>query len=208
MGKAEENKRVKRSRLLETAFNLFTTRGAADTSVSDIAKEAGVGKGTFYLYFKGKDDIEARIISHRTDQMFSHAFKLLEGRDGILFEDKLIIVLNDILDQFAADHMLLKFIYKNLSWGVFKSAMEMFSTEDKFSSYEAFNRLITKEQHKWEDPDMMFFAIIELVSSTCYEVIMRSDPVPLEKYRKYMNSYIRSIIRDHEISDTEGEAEG
>ena len=208
MGKAEENKRVKRSRLLETAFNLFTTRGAADTSVSDMAKEAGVGKGTFYLYFKGKDDIEARIISHRTDQMFSHAFKLLEGRDGISFEDKLIIVLNDILDQFAADHMLLKFIYKNLSWGVFKSAMEMFSTEDKFSSYEAFNRLITKEQHKWEDPDMMFFAIIELVSSTCYEVIMRSDPVPLEKYRKYMNSYIRSIIRDHEISDTEGEAEG
>ncbi len=202
MGKAEENKLKKKTRLLETAFNLFTTRGLSDTSVSDIAKEAGVGKGTFYLYFKGKDDIEARIISHRTDQMFSHAFKVLEGYEDktLAFEDKVIVILNDILDQFAADHMLLKFIYKNLSWGVFKSAMEIFQTEERFSSYEALNKLIKEEQDRWEDPDMMFFAIIELVSSTCYEVIMRNDPVPLEKYRKYMNSYIRSIIKDHEIT--------
>ncbi len=207
MGKAEENKKLKKNRLLETAFNLFTTRGLADTSVSDIAKEAGVGKGTFYLYFKGKEDIEARIISHRTDQMFSHAFKILEkrGSEDATFEDKVIIVINDILDQFAADHMLLKFIYRNLSWGVFKSAIEIFSTEEKFSSYEALNRLTTEKQQKLEDPDMMFFAIIELVMSTCYDVIMRNDPVPLEKYRKYMDRYIRSIIKDHEMADAEGQ---
>lgn len=78
--------------------------------------------------------------------------------------------------------------------------MEIFQTEERFSSYEALNKLIKEEQDRWEDPDMMFFAIIELVSSTCYEVIMRNDPVPLEKYRKYMNSYIRSIIKDHEIT--------
>ena len=128
MGKAEENKLKKKTRLLETAFNLFTTRGLSDTSVSDIAKEAGVGKGTFYLYFKGKDDIEARIISHRTDQMFSHAFKVLEGYEDktLAFEDKVIVILNDILDQFAADHMLLKFIYKNLPGGFSKAPWRYF----------------------------------------------------------------------------------
>ena len=200
MGKAEENKKLKRNKLLETAFTLFTTRGSKDTSISDIAKEAGVGKGTFYLYFKGKEDIEARIISHRTDQVFSHAFDVLAKYDGEIFsfEDKVVVIINDILDQFAEDHLLLKFIYKNLSWGVFKSAMEIFSTEEQFRSYEALHKLVSEEQNNWEDPDMMFFAIIELVSSTCYEVIMRSDPVPLEKYRKYINRYIRSIIKDHE----------
>ena len=49
MGKAEENKLKKRESLLNTAFELFTTKGIHDTSISDIVEKAGVAKGTFYL---------------------------------------------------------------------------------------------------------------------------------------------------------------
>ena len=44
----------KESRLLNTAFKLFTEKGMKDTSIQDIVDNANVAKGTFYLYFKDK----------------------------------------------------------------------------------------------------------------------------------------------------------
>ena len=52
MGKLESNKLQKRTSLLNTAFNLFTTKGVSKTSIAEISKNAGIAKGTFYLYFK------------------------------------------------------------------------------------------------------------------------------------------------------------
>ena len=60
MGKAEENKRQKKDALMHGAFDLFTTKGIANTSIAEIAEKAGVGKGTFYSYFKDKGDIHDR----------------------------------------------------------------------------------------------------------------------------------------------------
>mgnify|MGYP000217155430 CR=1 FL=1 len=52
MGKLESNKLQKRTSLLNTAFNLFTTKGVSKTSIAGISKNAGIAKGTFYLYLK------------------------------------------------------------------------------------------------------------------------------------------------------------
>ena len=47
--KSEVNKLQKKNKLMDVAYNLFTTRGINDTYISDITNEAGVAKGTFYL---------------------------------------------------------------------------------------------------------------------------------------------------------------
>lgn len=50
-------KTSRRRQLLATAKRLFLARGFTQTSVSAIVREAGVAQGTFYLYFKGKQDL-------------------------------------------------------------------------------------------------------------------------------------------------------
>lgn len=199
MGKAEENKRQKKTRLLETAFQLFTTKGTSQTSISDIASAAGVGKGTFYLYFKDKNDIEARLIARRADQVFSHALETLKHHEGELltFEDKIIAIVDDLLEQLQNNHMILKFINKNLSWGVFRSAINNLSTDEEFTCYTALHALLQQGQEEWTEPDLLLYSIIELTSSTCYSIILREDPVPMDVYRNYLNQYIRAIIAIH-----------
>ena len=54
MGKIEVNKQEKASRLLKSAYQLFLKQGIEKTTVSDITHNAGVAKGTFYLYFQDK----------------------------------------------------------------------------------------------------------------------------------------------------------
>ncbi len=61
MGKVDDNKKLKMNTLLQTAFDLFTGKGFAKTTVSDIVNQAGLAKGTFYLYFKDKYDLRDKL---------------------------------------------------------------------------------------------------------------------------------------------------
>jgi len=52
----------RQEQLLEIGLELLATKGYHATKVSDIVKEAGVAQGTFYWYFKSKEEIALRII--------------------------------------------------------------------------------------------------------------------------------------------------
>jgi AcrR family transcriptional regulator len=57
-----EAKRVRtRKRLTEAALRLMAERGINGTSVGEIAAEAELANGTFYLYFKDKSEIVAAV---------------------------------------------------------------------------------------------------------------------------------------------------
>ena len=47
----------KRTRIIETALDLFTNQGLQQTSMAQLSKESGVAVGTMYLNFKSKDDL-------------------------------------------------------------------------------------------------------------------------------------------------------
>lgn len=50
--------KVERRRcILEAARRVFVRQGYAATRMSDVAAQAGVGKGTLYEYFRGKEDL-------------------------------------------------------------------------------------------------------------------------------------------------------
>jgi len=53
----EEKKRQTRKAILEAAISLFGSRGYDKTSVDQLARKAGVGKGTIYSYFRTKSEI-------------------------------------------------------------------------------------------------------------------------------------------------------
>ncbi|MCP3898133.1 MAG: TetR/AcrR family transcriptional regulator [Desulfobacteraceae bacterium] len=51
------NQEKKKEQIILAAIILFSKKGFSKTSMADIAKEAGIGKGTTYEYFKGKDQL-------------------------------------------------------------------------------------------------------------------------------------------------------
>ena len=50
-------------KILETALRLFGEKGFASTSISMIAKEAGISKGLMYNYFDSKDELLQAVLS-------------------------------------------------------------------------------------------------------------------------------------------------
>ncbi|MBQ3797022.1 MAG: TetR/AcrR family transcriptional regulator [Butyrivibrio sp.] len=200
MGKLEDNKKKKLENLLNTSFELFTSQGLAKTTISDIVEKAGVAKGTFYLYFKDKYDIRNRLIAHKSSQLFMQAYESMEDQGVSGFEERLIYMMDHVLDELAANKGLLAFIYKDLSWAVFKKALTTPMTSDDVDFGEVYRRMIDESEMKFSDPEMMLFLIIELVGSTGYSSIMYDDPVSLEDLKPHLEQTVRSIIAQFTIS--------
>jgi AcrR family transcriptional regulator len=58
----ERRKDARPSELATAALELFVERGFAATRLDDVARRAGVSKGTLYLYFDSKDDLFKAVV--------------------------------------------------------------------------------------------------------------------------------------------------
>jgi AcrR family transcriptional regulator len=65
--------------LLEAAERVFSDRSFLDATVSDIVEVAGVARGTFYLYFKNKEDAFEAVVSRVVHDMFGGAQARVSG---------------------------------------------------------------------------------------------------------------------------------
>ena len=57
MNKRQISAQITKRKLISTALELIKEKGFSAINVEDITKKAGVAKGTFYTYFKRKEDI-------------------------------------------------------------------------------------------------------------------------------------------------------
>jgi len=65
-----EKKKIKnRNAILEAAITLFNENGYDNTSIEQIAKAAGVGKGTVYSYYQTKKDIIKGFCEYELEQI-------------------------------------------------------------------------------------------------------------------------------------------
>src|SRR5271154_1408074 len=53
----------RRQAIIEAAFETFIEQGFAATRLDDVAKRAGVAKGTIYLHFRDKESMFEELIS-------------------------------------------------------------------------------------------------------------------------------------------------
>lgn len=194
MGKLEINKKQKKNALFQTAFDLFTKKGFAKTTISDIVNQAGLAKGTFYLYFKDKYDLRDKLIAYKAGQLFADAHKALATREVSGFEDQMMWMMDYIIERFQKEHALLQFIAKNLSWGIFKNAFERTVPEESQKFYEYYLEMMKKSAVTCEEPELMLFTFIELVGSTCYNCILFEQPVTMDKYLPYLHKAIHQIF--------------
>jgi len=198
MGKIEWNKKQKREALFNAAFDLFTTRGIAKTTISDIVQSSGVAKGTFYLYFKDKYDIRNKLIAHKASRIFFLADEALKESGITDLTDKILFLADHIIDQFTADKSLLGFISKNLSWGIFKNELISSANDYDIDFYNIYS-VLENSSRKFKNPEVLLFMIIELVGSTCYSSILYNEPVGIAELKPFLYDAIRQLIRSQEI---------
>lgn len=192
-----EQKNEKENRLLDTAFKLFTEKGIKSTSIQEIVDNAKVAKGTFYLYFKDKYEIRDILIAKKSKKLFKDALAELRKNYIVNLSDQVIFIINYVINELSKVPTLLKFISKNLSWGIYsKTVLKIYEEreDEEDSVYKLFLKGIKENHIELKNPEVTLYMIIELVSSTCFNSILYHDPLPIEEFKPYLYDTIRRMI--------------
>ncbi len=194
MTKIEENKLEKRENLLASAYNLFMRKGIHNTSISDITENAGVAKGTFYLYFIDKWDIYEKLIIERSYLLFDEALIYTNNKGSKSFKDRILDIADYIINTFIKDKELLKFIGRNLSLGIYNDSL----VDEYQEQYKDIKEILEKELKTYNNKNRhvsaTLFMIIELISSTCYDSILNDIPLSIDKYKPILFNEIKKMI--------------
>ncbi|MBP2654841.1 MAG: transcriptional regulator, TetR family [Firmicutes bacterium] len=148
MSRITKDPQTRIAEILDTAEFLFNERGYHQTAISDIVKEIGVAQGTFYYYFKSKEEVlEAIVVRYlakviaeievlsanelvqppeKISWVISKAFEGIHTNEGLLFEylfnDEHLHILDKVRRQGtkAFTPILLRIIEEGIEQGYFK----------------------------------------------------------------------------------------
>lgn len=201
-GKNKTNlkKEDKKLRLLDAAYHLFVEKGFRDTTIQNIVDYAGVAKGTFYLYFKDRYDIQEHIIAAQTYQLFQHAIEAIMKNSPQTFEERVIIAVDHIIDELMENRDLLQLIRKNLSAGLFEPKLVKLLEAQNSEFIKVFEQDCRASNIPISNPQLMLFMIIELAGSSCYNCILHEQPMNIVDYKPYLYKAIKAMLHMEELS--------
>ena len=191
--KIEENKELKEKKLLDSAFKLFSKKGFKNTSIQNIVDDAGVAKGTFYLYFKDKYELQDALIVNISQKLFSDALKHINKKNITDFYDRIIGIMDYIIDEFVKNKQLLTIISKDLSWGLFGDKLSNVMRQSS-EIIDMFKKGIKDNNIKIDNPEVTLFMIVELSSSVVCSSITLNRPLPIEEVKPYLYNTIRKML--------------
>ncbi|WP_151636542.1 TetR/AcrR family transcriptional regulator [Noviherbaspirillum aerium] len=75
-------KEARPQELLAAALDLFVERGYAATRLDDVAAQAGVSKGTLYLYFANKEELFKAVVRENVVPVLGEAEEIVDSFQG------------------------------------------------------------------------------------------------------------------------------
>ena len=182
---------------MNAAIKLFSKKSFENTTVDQLAKEAGVGKSTIYGYFQSKNEIFLAFCEDEIDFVFSD---LTEKRDPDTPIQKQLLTL--FMEQ-------LRYVTKNYDFGrillremIFPKELTMEKSNDLSERYlSALGEILTKAISRGElrdDLDLLyisghFYAFYLLVLSAWYQRRLQSEQEVEDALRKLMQQAMEGI---------------
>ncbi len=78
----QRRKEARPQELLDAALALFVEKGFAATRTEEVAKRAGVSKGTLYLYYPSKEDLFKAVVRQNLGSLIAEGQQLAQQFEG------------------------------------------------------------------------------------------------------------------------------
>ena len=99
-GVRQRRKDARPQELLEAALSLFVEKGFAATRAEEVAKRAGVSKGTLYLYYPSKEELFKAVVRHNLTSLIAEGEQLASAFEGSS-SDLLALLIQTWWERFA-----------------------------------------------------------------------------------------------------------
>jgi AcrR family transcriptional regulator len=203
MARITKEYHVRKNELLNVAQKLFFTKGYRQTSVDAIIKKVGVSKGTFYYYFKSKEDLMNKLVKRTTNQILIEVKKITERTDldALTKLNKAYITTRNVkLENIDLIKLYLKVLYKDeniiLRHKIYMSNMDLLVPEfakiiSQGVKEKIFNTPFPRKAAK------LIFEVAQTLGDSTAKLFLEMDENPevVEKLKREVELYEDAIER-------------
>jgi len=203
MARTTKEYHERKNEILDVAQELFFTKGYKQTSIESIIKKIGVAKGTFYYYFKSKEDLMDKLVKRMTNQILIEIKKITERTDldALAKLNRAYITTRNVkLENMDLIKLYLKALYKDeniiLRHKIYMSNVDLLVPE--------FAKIIQQgvEEKVFNTPfprkaARLIFEVAQILSDSSAKLLLEIDENPeiIEKFEKEIDIYEDSVER-------------
>lgn len=201
MERKKGKKNQKRKKILDKAWELFRKNGYEETKVEDITRELGVSKGSFYTYFKTKDEVLYEILERIKKENEERINKINVNQEpSKILEDYVISKMNYIVK--LLNNMKISSINRNLSNSKLKNFFEELKKVSiefiKKNIVEKFNKINGNKYNLEIISEFVYLAIEEFLYNEFvlknFKNLESSDLINIENTDEFENS-LKEVIK-------------
>ncbi len=190
----------RRREILDAAAQVFARLGFAKARMDDIAQEAGLSKGTLYLYFRSKEALFQALLDSFYEREMQSLRVALERHQGPVPE-RLQQILNDILARLQSYRRILPLLYE-----IYALAARKQVVREAFQAYyrhyaDLLAQLLREGMERGEirsgDPHRLAVALIAHIEGVILLWVMAPQVVDLEaQWQTSADLLLRSLRPD------------
>lgn len=191
----EGMKKEKETRIKEEALSSFLEKGVHQTSIRDIMGRTDYGLGTFYLYFKNKEDLVEDIVLDRMTELVTQAEDQCQGDSPI---ERYISFISYIIDYLIDHPVELDLIFSKLNWALYVKV----ENNDRFKAAESTLKFILSKYdsllpEKYSEDEKLFSLslTINIVLTTCKSALMENAVLDIDNMKTILFEMVEKIFR-------------
>ncbi|WP_297809681.1 TetR/AcrR family transcriptional regulator [uncultured Finegoldia sp.] len=194
MSYLDEKKKDNKLQIIQSAIKMFEKKGVEKTTIRDIMNNTGLGLGTFYSYFKDKEDLKEQIVLSKVVDLVLEAEKKCTQEDHV---ERFISFTEFIIDYYIAHTFEFELVASNLNWALYAKVEneERFVEADTTLKYilNKYSQLFSRE---YSDSQKLYILslTIETVISTCKLAIRKDSILSIDEMKSVLVEVIKQIL--------------
>ncbi|WP_125772623.1 TetR/AcrR family transcriptional regulator [Companilactobacillus furfuricola] len=181
----------KRDRIFDAAHVLFLERGFRNTSVADITSIAGISVGTFYLYFKSKEELFVEIYNSENVNVKAEILSKVDLDDDPV---KVIRLIVDQIFKLSSNNQILNEWFNNPKLNALIASQNKYAVEGSLI-YSTMLRLIDK----WIDADLVKPGMSKTRIVSLFDALTVLDfhqkELKTDNYQQVLDDMIEGILK-------------
>lgn len=190
----DEKKKDNKLQIIQSAIHMFEKKGVDKTTIRDIMNNTDLGLGTFYSYFKDKEDLKEQIVLSKVVDLVLEAEKKCTQEDHV---ERFISFTDFIIDYYIAHPFEFELVASNLNWALYAKVEneERFAEADTTLKFilNKYSQLFSKE---YSDSQKLYILslTIETVISTCKLAIRKDSILSIDEMKSVLVEVIKQIL--------------
>lgn len=189
----------KKETLIQAAKKEFSRVPLYDASITNIIKEAGIPRGSFYQYFEDKEDAFFFLLNELTKEHKYIFIHLLSSNNGDIFET-MIDFFRVIISE-EENFNFLKNTFLNMTHRIESTFSRSFSSNERNENFEKFSSFIDKNVLNISDENELFY-VFQIIAAVTFRSFVDkfARDLPIEEamntYLIEMNLLKKGLYRD------------